>query len=161
MRGFNIVEIGHVVSLLKPQAVASSVGTVTSDFFSMKDYARANIVVHLGTRSSTLTLKVMDSTTSSVSGATARAFSIYPESATPTSDVPGAREAAAAAGYVFVGTTDDAFAGGDINAQDLTDGSPWVGIQLTGSGSVEDVLAAYAILSGGRHQKAVTPTILT
>lgn len=159
MRGFNIVEVGHVVQILKPQAVATSVGTVTSEFFNMENWGRANIILEIGERiSGSLVLLVRDSTSATVGDSTARAFSLYPESATPASDVPGARTAVAATGHTLVGTVDNVFAVIDINAQDLTDGSPWVGIQLTGFGSVADVLAAYAILSGGRHQKGVTAT---
>lgn len=161
MRGFNLAEQGHIVQMLQPDAYAAATGTstLTSDVFSMENWSRAGIIIMLGTVADSLTLTVLESTSSSSGDGTAIAFSLYVEEDTG-GDVIDSLVAASASGYVLGGTA-QTFYIADIKATELTDGSEWVLIQIAGVGTAGDDISAVAVLTGGRHQRRLSATVIS
>lgn len=161
MRGFNLVEQGHLVMMLQPTAYSAATGTstLTSELFTMQDYARAQILIHLGTVADSLTVTLLESTSSSAGDGTAIAFNFYPETDSG-GDAFGARTAGSASGYVLGGTANTMYVI-DVADGEMTDGSPWLGIQIAGVGTAGDNIGAVALLTGGRHQQAITATAIS
>lgn len=157
MKGTNIVEQFHIVPMTSSHfTAATGTSTITSEFFDMEDAARASILIHIGTVSDTLTLTVLESTSSSAGDGTAIAFTLYPEEDTG-GDVFDSKTAGSASGYQLGGTANTMYVV-DITADQLTDGSNWLGFQVAGVGTTGSIIVSQAYLTGYRHQVQLSAT---
>lgn len=156
MKGFVLAEQGHVVNILAPVDVT---GGVTAQRFSMANYQHASIIFQIGVSAAAFTaLLVKNCTLASGGTATAIAFSIYKqETAGASHDVLGARTAVTAAGYA-PSANDGIFYVIELDANELTDGFPWVELSLT-NGTNSVIASAVAILSGARYAETQSPTV--
>jgi len=154
MYGFNVVENGHVVTLIAPQTQTAA---LTSEIFSMENWAHATIIVQGGAGSAS-TVTVSECDDFSPSNAATKTFR-YAQEATAAGDVVDAALASAATSGVAVGTATGIFLIIEIDKDELTDGYPCVQINVSASGS--KLISALAILSGGRYQKDITATVIS
>ena len=143
---FNIPEEAHVVNILPPVDING--GAVDSDYFSLKDYARAQILITLGVTGAATTITVEENTDNSGTGATAIPFAYYAEE-TDAGDTLGDRTAATTSGFA-ASTNDNIMYLIDITAEELSDGSPWLNIHLTDP-SAATLVSAVAVLTGARY----------
>lgn len=143
-KGTHIAQETHVVNIIAPIDINGA--GASSDVFSLKDYAHASIVLTLGVTgaASTVTLEECDDTTPS--NATAIAFTYYAE-ATAGGDTLAAAAAATTAGFATA-TTDGIIYVIEVDASQLTDGYPYLQLELSDP-TAATLVSAVAILSGG------------
>jgi len=152
-KGFLPAEMGHIVNILPPIDIT---GGVTGDVFSMRDYAHATIIVQVGVSAAAFTKIIVNECTSfAAAGATAIAHSIYKEE-TSLGDTLGARTAVAAAGTT-PSANDNIFYVIELDASELSDGSPYVQLSLT-NGANSVIASAIVILSGARYAEDQSAT---
>jgi len=147
MPGITIAEQGHVVNILPPQDVSAG---VSSDVFSMKNYAHATIIVTCGATNAdagNITIEECDNFTPS--NDTAIDFSYYAET-TAAGDTLGARTAAVAATGIDVSANDNTTYVIEIDAAQLSDGFPCLELKWSACGGAT-YGSAVAILSGARY----------
>ena len=155
-QGFSIGEgQGHYVLGTAP--VDIDAGAQTSDAFSMKNYSHATIFISLGVPGAASTVTVKENTAADGSGATAIAFSYYAEE-TAAGDTTGARTAATSSGFA-TSTNDGVYYIIELNAEDLSDGSPWVTVHKSDPGSAT-FGSIGIILSGARYAEVEAPTAI-
>lgn len=155
MKGITISEMAHVVNILPPQSITDA---VTSDVFSLKDYAHASIVVTAGATNAdagNITVEECDNVTPS--NDTAIAFDYYAEE-TAAGDTLGARTAATTAG-IDVSANDNITYIIEIDASQLTDGFPCLELKWSAPGGAT-LVSAVAVLTGARYAGAETPTAI-
>ena len=153
MKGFTIVEQGHLVQLIDP---VSATAPTTSETFIMEAWAHASIIV-LGGAGSGVTITVNECTSFAGSDATAIGFN-YAQEATVDGDTMAAALAAATAGGVAMGTS-NVFLVIELDGDELSDGYPYVQINATDPGTSR-LIAAAVVLSGGRYQEDITATAI-
>lgn len=154
MAGFNVVENGHVVTLLAPQYLGAA---GTSDIFSMKDWSHASIIV-LGGAGSATTLTLYECQGFGGTGATLIGFR-YAQEETAAGDVVDAVLATATTAGVAIGTATGIFTVIELDAAELSDGYQYVRLNASDPGTSK-LIGAVAILSGGRFQKDITATAI-
>ena len=155
-QGFSIGEgQGHYVLGTAP--VDIDAGAQTSDAFSMANYSHATIIISLGVTGAASTVTVKENTAADGSGATAIAFSYYAEE-TAAGDTTGARTAATSSGFA-TSTNDGVYYIIELNAEDLSDGSPWVTVHMSDPGSAT-FGSIGIILSGARYAEVEAPTAI-
>lgn len=156
----NLAETCHFVHLIPPQSDANG---DTGACFSMKKWAHATIVVLMGaTDADGGNITVQKCTAINGAGATDFAFEYYAcedaggdvLSATPTRVTAATGIDAAPAGvnnimYVL-----------EVDAAELGTSYPFVRLVLSSPGGA-NLIAAIAILSGGRDARPASPTVLT
>ena len=153
-KGFVVAEQGHVVQILAP---ISATTALTSDVFSMENWAHATIIVLAGVGSaSTVTVSECDNFTPS--NAATKTF-MYAVEATAAGDTLDAVLAAAATTGTAVSTSSGNFMVIEIDADELSDGYPCVQLNFSDPGAAK-LLGAVAILSGGRYQEDITATAI-
>ena len=153
MKGFSIVEQGHVVPLLRPQSLSAA---ATSDTFCMENWAHATIICEGGAGSG-LTVTLYEATSFNNSGATLIGFR-YAQEATVGGDTLDAALAAATTAGVSMGTS-NVFLVIELDAEELSDGYPYVTLNTSDPGTSRQ-FSAIAILSGGRYQEDITATAI-
>lgn len=155
MKGFVIAEQGHVVNILAPVDIT---GGKTAQAFSMKEHGHATILVQIGVSAAAFTkILVNQCTDASGSGAVAIPFAIYKqEAAGASNDVLTNRTAVTSAGYTPA-ATDGIFYVIEIDASELSDGFPYIQLQLT-NGSNSVIASAVAILTGSRFAESPSAT---
>jgi len=155
MRGFNIVEHGHIVNILPPIDIS---GGKTSDTFSMAKYARAQIIIQIGVSAAAFTSIVVNECTAAAgTGATAIAFDYYAEE-TAAGDTLAARAAATTSG-ITPNAADNIMYVIDLEASQLSDTYHWVQVVLA-NGTNSVIASAVAILSGARYAEDASPTVI-
>lgn len=155
MKGIVLSEQGHIVNVLPPIDIT---GGVTGDRFSMKNYGHATIIVQVGVSAAAFTKIIVNECNAAASGtATAIAYTIRAEE-TDGGDTLGAATAVAAAGQTPSANNNIMYVI-EIDASELTSGFEWIELSLT-NGSNSVIASAIAILSGARHQEAVTRTAI-
>jgi hypothetical protein len=155
-QGFSIGEgQGHFVLGVAP--VDIDAGAQTSDAFSLKNYTHATIVIALGVTGAASTVTVKENTDASGSGATAIGFSYYAEE-TAAGDTTGSRQTATASGFATT-TNDGCYYIIELNADDLSDGSPWVTVHMSDPGAAT-FASIGVILSGARYAEVEAPTAI-
>jgi len=152
----NIAEQGHVVNILPPQSITAA---VTSDIFSMKNYAHATIIVTAGATNAdagNITIEECDDFTPTTD--TAIDFNYCAET-TAAGDTLGARTLAAAAMGIDVSGNDNITYVIEIDARELTDGYPCLELKWSAPGGAT-LVSAVAILSGSRYAGTESPTTI-
>lgn len=144
---FVIPEQGHIVNILPPADING--GAVTGDVFSLANYAHADIILTLGVTGAASTVLLKECTSAAAAGATAIGFSYYAET-TDAGDTLGARTTVANTGFA-TSTNDNITYCISVDADELSDGSPWLELHLSDP-TVATVVSAVAVLSGTRYQ---------
>jgi len=156
MKGWNLAEKGHVVNIIPP--VDINAAAPTSDYFSLKNYDHASIVLTLGVTGAASTVTLEESDDNAGSNTTAIAFSYYAET-TAVGDTLGVRTAATTAGFA-TSTNDSITYVIEVDASQLTDGYPYLVLKLSDP-SAATLVSAVAILSGARYAEETTQTAIT
>lgn len=151
MGRFIAAENGHIAQLIVPQDQSAA---MTSDSICMSNWDHVSILVFAGAGSAS-TITVFDAASAGASGAS-MVFNYALEAA--ASDVLDAALQAASTGGVALGTVSGGFMVIEIDSAELRTGYPYLLIRLDASGS--KLVSACAVLSGGRVQRAITPTVL-
>ena len=154
MKGFTIVEQGHLVQLIDP---VSATAPTTSETFIMEAWAHASIIVMGGGGSGLTTITVNECTSFAGSDATAIGYN-YAQETTVDGDTLDAALAAATAGGIAIGTS-NVFLIIELDGDELSDGYPYVQIHATAPATAR-LLAAAVVLSGGRYQEDITATAI-
>lgn len=154
MRGINLAEQGHIVNLLPPHDADT---VATPEVFSMKNYARANIILQLGVTGAATTVTVEACDNFTPSNATAIPFAVYKEE-TAAGDTLATREEIAAAGFA-TSTNDNVMYVIDVAASSLPDGRPNLQLKVSDPAAATFV-SAVAILTGARYAEDPTGTAI-
>ena len=149
MRGFTLAEQGKAVVGIAPVDIGSA--AKTSDYFSMANYTHASIIVACGAITNAATITVFESDDDSGSSETAIAFAYY---AVDGDGKTGARTAATAAGF-STGTTDNRLWVIEIDAEQLSDGKPYLAVKTTDAAA--NLITVIPVLSGARYAQAAPP----
>lgn len=152
MKGFVAAEQGHVMMLYEPLSVSAA---ATSDTFLMEAWAHASIICAFGAGSG-CTITLNECTAFTGSGATAITFR-FAQEATSGGDVLDAALALASSITIAAGSA--AFAVIELDADMLSDGYPYVQVNLSDPGTAK-LAAIVAVLSGGRYQEDITATAI-
>ena len=152
---FYIPNEGHVVNILAPVDING--GAVSSDVFSMENYAHVDIIIQLGVTgaASTVTVEECDDFTPTTD--TPIAFSYYTET-TAGGDTLSTKSTATTAGFA-TSTNDGVFYVISIDAAQLSDGYPCLQVEFSNPG-VSTFASAVAVLSGARYGGATTVTAI-
>lgn len=153
--GITVAEEAHVVNALPPVDVNGAVWD--TDYFSLEKYQHATIILTLGVTGAATTVTVLEASDSSGTGATAIAFDLASET-TAAGDTLGALTATASTGFA-TSTNDNITYVIEIDAQQLTDGKPWLKVHGTDP-SAATLVSCVAVLSGARYQGPTTPTAI-
>lgn len=147
MSYFNIANEGHVVSVQLPIDIDTNSGA-TGESFTMENWSHASIIITGGAATGASVVTVSENTDASQSGTTAIAFK-YAKEETALGDTLGALTACTSAGFTM-STNNGTIYVLEIDAADLSEGSPWVTVHFADpSGTV--IVSAVAVLSGGRY----------
>jgi hypothetical protein len=149
---FVLSEMGKPVAGIAPVDIGGA--AKTSDYFSLEKYNHASIIVYCGAITNAATITVEESDDASGSNTTAIAFSYYQI----TSGVTGDRTTATSAGF-STGTTDGSMFVIEIDADELSDGYPFLVVKTTGAAA--NLITVVPILSGARYAQAAPPTALS
>jgi hypothetical protein len=155
MKGLVLAELGHVVNALAPVDVGGA--AKTSDYFSLKNYAHATIIVVTGVVGNDTLITVEESDDNVGSSTTAIAFARYEEK-TAAGDTLSVRTATTSAGFQ-TGTANGNIFVIEIDASELTDGYPYLVVKTDNAAA--SLVAVVAILSGSRYAQEQTPTAIT
>ena len=155
MSKFVVAEQGHVVQLLAPQ---SQTAALTSDVFSMENWAHATIIV-LGGAGSACTVTVSECDNFTPDNAATKIFN-YAQEATAAGDVLDAALAAATTAGISIGTATGTILVIEIDNDELSDGYPCVQINVSDPGTSK-MISAFAILSGARYAEDITATVIS
>ena len=148
-RGYNIAQEGHVVLLESPSSIS---GGVAGQVFSMRNAAKANIIVAWGALAAAQGIVTL-SACSDLAGdnAVPIGFDRYQQvAAGPSNDVLAARQVITSAGYTpsdVAGTLDVLL----VQADQLPDGKPYLKLTLA-DGTNADFASAVVVLTGVRYQ---------
>jgi hypothetical protein len=147
MKGFVIPEQGHVILALAPVSLAAG---LTSDYWSMKDYAHADIIWLFGAAVQVGTITVFQSEDNAATGEDAIAFKYYGE-LTASGDVLDRIADATTAGFanVSAGTANTMYVI-SVDASELAEDHPFMCTKVTGAGGAQ-LGACIVILSGARY----------
>lgn len=155
MKGLVLAELGHVVNALPP--IDTGGAAKVSDYFSLKNYAHATIIVTMGVVTNDCTVTVEESDDNAGNDETAIAFARYEEK-TAAGDTLTVRTATTSAGFA-TGTTNGTTFVIEIDAAELSDGYPYLVVKATGAAAA--LISVVVILSGSRYAKEQTPTAIT
>lgn len=150
MIGWNLSEGGHIVPLIFP--VDGNAGApVTSLAFHMKGHAHATIIIMYGVTAAAPTSIIAVCSTAASGGTTTQLPFRYYRMETTNSDVmTGPTLAVAASGIASLVATDKICYTIEIDSAELTDGQPYIQLQITEPAS-SNLVAALAVLSGARQ----------
>jgi len=152
MSNLSIGERAHIVQAIAPQAINTG---VSSDVWSMKNYAHASIIVAVGAVGTDITLTVLECDNFTPSNSTAIAFDYY-VAAAANGDTVGTRQSATTAGATILATGgDNKFIVIEIEDQQLTDGYPNLRV-VTSASAGTNLLGCVAVLTGQRFGTDVT-----
>jgi hypothetical protein len=156
MQGMNMAEMAHVVNVLPPQDIN---GGAVGDRFHMKKHRKASIIIAIGASAAAFTkILVNECDAASAGNSNAIAFNVYKEE-TAAGDTLGARTAVAAAGLT-PSANDNIFYVIDLDARELTDGFPFVEVQLTNASGNSVLASVVAVLTGARYAHDQNETVL-
>ena len=151
-----IPENEHVVNIIPP--VDANGGATVSDFFALKLYQHCDIILTLGVTGAAATVTLEESDDNAGSSTTAIAFDVYKEE-TAAGDTLAAKERVTSSGFA-TSTNDNITYVISVNAEQLTDGFPYLVLKLTNPGQAT-LVSAVAVLSGTRYASGITPTAIT
>ena len=151
--GFVVAEQGHFVQLIAPISTNTA---LTSEVFSLENWSHASIGVYCGAGSSfTITVDECDNFTPD--SAATMTFA-YTQETTAAGDTLGAALTDATTAGCSTGAGSGVFTLLEIDADEMTDGMPCLRIHT--SGCTASLMAAFAVLSGGRFQEDITATVI-
>lgn len=158
-KGFNIAEECHVVHFLHPVDLDSSQHSAQiTDRIHLGRYRHVSIIISLGVTGAAATITLIPYTAASGgSAASAIAFNYYAET-TAAGDTLSGKTAATASGFA-TSTNDTVFYVIELDASELPDGYPWLGVTITDP-TAATFGAVVAILSGARYSGDQSPTVL-
>jgi len=151
-KGFVSAEEGHVAMLYEPLSIGAA---ATSDTILMENWGHASIYCLFGAGSGT-TITVGECTSFAGSGRTAVTFR-FAQEATSGGDTLDA--ALAWASTITIAAGSAAVAVIEIDADELTDGYPYLQVNIADPGTAK-LGAVLAVLSGGRYQEDITATVI-
>lgn len=151
-KGFVVAEQGHVVQMISPQDFSAA---GTSDTILMENWGHVTFICNFGVGSAT-TISVGECTSFAGSDRTAVTFR-YALEATAAGDVLDA--ALAWSSTVTITSAGVSFAVIEIDADELTDGYPYLQVNIADPGGSK-LAGIMAILSGGRYQEDITATVI-
>jgi len=153
MNQFVLAEMGKPVVGVAPVDIGGV--AKVSDYFAMKKYSHASIIVACGAITNAATITVEESDDASGSNTAAIGFAYYALSA---AGVTGARTTATASGF-STSTTNDLMWVIEIDSDELTDGYPFLVVKATDAAA--NLITIIPILSGARNAQAAPPTALS
>jgi len=157
MGGFNVSQQGHVVNILPPVDIN---GGKTSDYFSLKDYSHASIILTIGVNGGAASgITVEESDDNAGSSATAIAFK-YAAEETAAGDTLAALADATSTGFNTHASASSITYVIEIDDTQLSDGFPYLTLKASNPGA-SVIGSAVAVLSGSRYAGATTPTAIT
>lgn len=157
MRGITLAEHGHFVNLIPP---VDATGGTNGDIFSMAKWSHASIVVLVGASAAAFaSIKLSACDDAAGNNPEAIDFAVYKEE-TAAGDLLGARVEAVAATGVVPDAADNIMYVIELDAAALPDAKPWVRLEIANSTN-SVLLAAVAILTGGRYAGPESPTVLS
>ena len=154
-RGFNLAIEGHIVPVLAPASIS---GGVSGQIFSLKDAAKANIIIYWGVLAAAPGA-VTVSACSDLAGdnAVAIGFDRYTQAVAGAGhDVLSARSVVTSAGYTpsDVANTVDVL---HIQADQLPTGTAYLKVSIA-DGTNADYASVIAVLTGIRYQGDSNPS---
>ena len=160
MKGITIGEQCHVINALLPQDVTG--GVKTSDYWNMKNYAHATIIITTGSVTDDYKVTLYESADSGGASKNLKAFDYYYET-TAAGDTLTTRTAVTVAATGFqTGTNNTTTFVIEVDASELTDGYPYMALLLDNAGNA--FISVVVVLSGSRHQgdpATESPTAIT
>jgi hypothetical protein len=156
MRRINIAEEGHVVNILPPQDING--GAVTSDYFALKNYAHATIILTLGVTGAASTVTLEESDDNAGSSTTAIGFNYYKEE-TDSGDTLSTKQTATTSGFA-TSTNDNITYLIEVDGAELSDGKPYLVLKMTDP-EASTLVSAVAVLSGSRYGRDESLTAIT
>lgn len=150
--GFNVTEQGHVVQGLAPVDIGGA--AKSSDYFNMKHYKHASILIFKGAGSAA-TVTLYEAADSAGCTEATMAFN-YASEATAAGDTLGALTAATTAGFAL-GTGSGVFYTIELDSSDLTDGYPYLCVKI--SSATASLVCVGIVLSGGVGQDTTVTAI--
>ncbi len=145
-KGITIAEECHVINLLVPFDVVA--GATESDYFSLKNYAHATIIIQTGSITNDTLFKVYESKDKAGAVKQFMAAEYYTETTVGGGDSLSTRTTLAVGGFQ-TGTEDDSYFVIEIDASELSDGYQYLALLTDAPGNA--LLSAVAILSGSRY----------
>lgn len=145
----------HIIPIIHP--VDTTTAAPTCDIFGMQDYNHATIILQTGTNSKGFAVTVENCSSAAGAGNVALSQFYYREMA--TTDTWGALTASG--GTLTVADADDnhVFAI-EIDADELTDGKPYVKLTCAAPVSGNNYVSAIAILSESRFMRDIPVTAI-
>jgi hypothetical protein len=154
MAGFNVCEQGHVVNILPPVDLN---GGKTSDYFSLKDYSHASIILTIGVNAGAAsTITVEESDDNAGNDTTPIAFD-YAKEETAAGDTLGELTSATTDGFATHVSNSSLTYVIEIDDTQLSDGYPYLCVKASSPGA-SVIGSMVAVLSGSRYAGATTPT---
>ena len=145
-----------MVSVLPPIDINTASGA-TGESFSMENWSHASIIITGGAATGASVVTVSENTDASQSGTTAIAFK-YAIETTALGDTLATLTAVTSSGFTM-STNNGTIYVIELDAADLSGGSPWVTVHFADpSGSV--IVSAVAVLSGGRYAGDLSATAI-
>lgn len=156
MRKTNIAEMGHVVNILPPLDINGSART--SDYFALKNYAHASIVLTLGVTGAASDVTLEESDDNAGNDTSAIGFTYYKEE-TAAGDTLSTKQTATTGGF-STSTNDNITYVIEVDAAELSDGYPYLVLKMSDP-SASTFASAVAVLSGSRYGRDQSLTAIT
>ena len=156
MKGFNVAEEGHVVSIIPPIDING--GATVSDYWNVKNASHCSIILTFGVTGATAVVTLEESDDNAGNSTTAIGFSYYIEE-TAAGDTLATRTAVTSSGFTYSANNGIIYVI-EVDASELTDGFPYLVLKIADPSSAT-LASAVAINSGIRHAKDGTVTAIT
>lgn len=150
-----LAEQEHIVNALPPIDID---GGANSDIFSMKDASHVSIIIQAGVTGAASTVTVEECDDVTPSNSTAIAFK-YAAETSAAGDTLSSLTAATTAGFA-TSTNDNIFYVIEIDAEELTEGYPYLRVVFSDPGAAT-IVSVVAVLSGLCYQGDQTRTQIT
>ncbi len=161
MQGFNVSEGGHVVPLVCPVSSSATVNG-TSQWFSMKGWHHASIIMLFGAVGSAIPTGVTLNAATSAAGAgsAAMTFRYYKSIVTVSGDILAGPTVATSSGFAPANSAGAMYVieVDSPEIESITDGNAY--LQLVIAGGTSTLISALAVLSAGRFTQQASPTVL-
>ena len=147
MQGITLAQQGHFVNVIPP---IDGSGGVTGDRFKMSLDGHVSLVIQVGVSAAAPTITLKECTAATGGTATAIAFDYFAETSA-SGDTLGALTAATSAG-ITGSANDNIFYVIELDARELSDGSPWLELTVNPGSANSCLVSALAVLTGSRYQ---------
>lgn len=157
MSGFHVSEDGHVVNILPPIDLN---GGKTSDYFSLKNYSHASVIVTIGVNAGAGSVITIEQSDDNVGSHTTPIAFKYAAEESPAGDTLTALIDATSTGFETHASASSIAYVCEIDAADLTDQYPYCVVKFSNPGA-SVIGSAIAVLSGSRYAGSTTPSAIT